>query len=49
LPTQARQEEQQLKLKMTDAERSIQDDPTVQSLKQEFGARLVEDSVQPLQ
>ncbi|HMB61147.1 MAG TPA: DNA polymerase III subunit gamma/tau, partial [Xanthomonadales bacterium] len=49
LPTQARKEEQQLKLKMTDAERAILDDPTVQSLKQEFGARLVEDSVQPLQ
>jgi DNA polymerase-3 subunit gamma/tau len=35
--------------KLSDAERAIEQDPTVQELKQRFGAQLIEDSVQPLQ
>ncbi len=49
LRTAAKLEEQQLHTKLSDAERAINEDPTVQSLKQEFGARIVEDSIQPLQ
>jgi len=49
LPTAARLEEQQVHTKLSDAERAINEDPTVQSLKEQFGARIVEDSIQPLQ
>ncbi len=35
--------------KMTDAERSIDEDPTVQELKNRFGAKVIPDSIQPLQ
>lgn len=35
--------------KMTDAERSIDEDSTVQELKSRFGAKVVPDSIQPLQ
>jgi len=49
LPTAAKLEEQQLHTKLSDAERAINEDPTVQSLKEQFGARIVEDSIQPLQ
>ena len=48
-PTTARLEEQELHRRMTDAERSIDEDPVVKTLKERFGARIVEDSIQPLQ
>jgi len=34
---------------MSEAERAINDDPTVKALKEQLGARIVEDSIQPLQ
>lgn len=34
---------------LSDAERSIEDDPTVQGLKEKLGATIVEDSIKPLQ
>jgi DNA polymerase-3 subunit gamma/tau len=49
LPTEAKLEERQLHTKLSDAERAINEDPTVKSLKEQFGARIVEDSIQPLQ
>ncbi len=49
LPTAAKLEEQQLHTKLSDAERAIDEDPTVRALKDQFGARIVEDSIQPLQ
>lgn len=33
----------------SDAERAIQDDPTVQEIKDKFGAQIVPDTIQPLQ
>jgi len=48
-PTTARLEEQELRRRMTDAERSISEDPVVKTLQERFGARIVEDSIQPLQ
>ena len=48
-PTAARLEEQESLKRTTDAERSISDDPVVKTLKERFGARIVEDSIQPLQ
>jgi DNA polymerase-3 subunit gamma/tau len=41
--------EQATQQKMSEAERSIEQDPTVRVLKERFGAEVVEDSVQPLQ
>lgn len=35
--------------RMSDAERSIEDDPTVQEIRKEFGAKIVPDSIQPIQ
>jgi DNA polymerase-3 subunit gamma/tau len=35
--------------KQNDAERAIEDDPTVQALKEKLGATIVEDSIQALQ
>lgn len=49
LRTAASLEEQRLRTKMTDAERSIERDPTVRALKREMGAHVVGDSIQPLQ
>jgi hypothetical protein len=34
---------------MSEAEKAINDDPTIKSLKEQMGAKLVEDSIQPLQ
>ena len=34
---------------MNEAQRAINDDPTVKALKEQLGARIVEDSIQPLQ
>jgi DNA polymerase-3 subunit gamma/tau len=42
-------EEQAQVRQLSDAERAISDDPTVQSLKERFGARILNDSIQPLQ
>ena len=49
LQTAAALEEQKLRQSMSEAEKAINDDPTVKSLKEQMGARLVEDSIQPLQ
>lgn len=49
LPTAAKLEEQQLHSSRSDAERAITEDPTVQSLKDQFSARILKDSIQPLQ
>ncbi len=35
--------------RMTDAERAIDEDSTVQDIKKKFGAKIVPDSIQPLQ
>jgi hypothetical protein len=34
---------------MSEAEKAINEDPTVKALKEQLGARIVEDSIQPLQ
>ncbi len=47
--TQAKLDEQRSNVKMTDAKRAINEDPLVKSLKERFGARVVENSIQPLQ
>jgi DNA polymerase-3 subunit gamma/tau len=49
LHTQAKLDEQQLNIRMTDAERAINEDPVIKSLKERFGARIIENSIQPLQ
>lgn len=41
--------EQGRQKKLSDAEQSIEDDPTVQALKEKLGATIVEDSIKPLQ
>jgi len=35
--------------RMSEAERAIDEDPTVQAIKKQFGAKIVPDSIQPLQ
>lgn len=35
--------------RMSEAERAIDDDPTVQEIKEKFGAKIIPDSIQPLQ
>ncbi len=35
--------------RMSEAERAIEEDPTVQQIKKEFGAKIVSDSIQPIQ
>jgi len=37
------------KSRMSEAERAIDEDPTVQDIKKKFGAKIVPDSIQPLQ
>ena len=49
LQTAAALEEQKLRQSMTEAEKAINDDPTVKALKEQMGAKVVEDSIQPLQ
>jgi DNA polymerase-3 subunit gamma/tau len=49
LPTLARLEALQLRTRLSDAERAIQDDPVVQALKEQLGARIIDESIQPLQ
>lgn len=47
--TPAVAEEQTQIRQLNDAERAIDEDPTIQSLKDRFGARILNDSIQPLQ
>ncbi|MDX1381692.1 MAG: DNA polymerase III subunit gamma/tau C-terminal domain-containing protein, partial [Xanthomonadales bacterium] len=49
LRTAAALEQQQVSRSRSEAERAIRDDPTVRALQEQMGARLVEDSIQPLQ
>lgn len=49
LRTAAALEDQKMRDHMSEAEKSINDDPTVKSLKEQLGAKVVEDSIQPLQ
>ena len=35
--------------RMSEAERAIEDDATVQAIKEKFGAKVVPDSIRPLQ
>ena len=49
LQTAAALDEQRVRDSMSEAEKAINDDPTVKSLKEQMGALLVEDSIQPLQ
>jgi DNA polymerase-3 subunit gamma/tau len=42
-------DEQKIRQGMSEAEKAINDDPTVRALKEQLGAHIVEDSIQPLQ
>ena len=47
--TAAAREQQQIHQNMSEAEKAIQDDPTVRDLKDRMGARIVDDTIQPIQ
>jgi DNA polymerase-3 subunit gamma/tau len=47
--TAAALDEQKTRQNMSEAEKAIDNDPTVKALKEELGAHIVEDSIQPLQ
>ena len=47
--TAAALEEQRSRQNMSEAARSIREDPTVKSLQEQMGASVVDDSIQPLQ
>jgi len=47
--TAAALDEQKTRQNMSEAEKAINDDPTVKALKEQLGAHIVEDSIQPLQ
>ena len=49
LRTAAAKEQQQIHQNMSEAEKAIQDDPTVKDLKDKMGARIVDDTIQPIQ
>jgi DNA polymerase III subunit gamma/tau len=49
LLTAAALERQQVSHNRSEAEKSIQDDPTVRALQEQMGAQLLDDSIQPLQ
>jgi DNA polymerase-3 subunit gamma/tau len=49
LQTAAVLEQKKVRDSMSEAEKAINDDPTIKSLKEQMGAKLVEDSIQPLQ
>ena len=49
LQTAAALEAQKVRNTMSEAERAIEDDPTVRELREQMGAKLVEDSIQPIQ
>jgi len=42
-------EQSRLRTQLTEAERSIDEDPTVSALKKNLGAKVIEDSIQPVQ
>jgi len=42
-------DDQKMRQGMSEAEKAINDDPTVKALKEQLGAHIVEDSIQPLQ
>lgn len=49
LLTAAAIEQSRMRTQLTEAERSIDEDPTVRALKKNLGAQIVEDSIQPVQ
>jgi len=49
LTTVAAIEQSRLRTQLSEAERSIDEDPTVCALKKNLGARIIEDSIQPVQ
>lgn len=49
LQTAAAAEQQQVHQEMSEAEKAINEDPTVQALKDKMGARIIDDSIQPIQ
>ncbi len=49
LHTAAAVEQSRRRTQLTEAERSIGEDPTVSALKKNLGAQIIEDSIQPLQ
>lgn len=49
LQTAAAVEQQQIHQEMSEAEKAINEDPTVQTLKDKMGARIIDDSIQPIQ
>ena len=49
LRTAAAKEQAQIHQNQSEAEKAIQEDPTVKDLKDKMGARIVDDSIQPIQ
>jgi DNA polymerase-3 subunit gamma/tau len=49
LHTLAAIEQSRMRTQLSEAERSIDEDPTVRALKKNFAAKVIEDSIQPLQ
>jgi len=49
LLTAAALEQQRVHRNRSEAEKAIRDDPTVRALQDEMGAKLLDDSIQPLQ
>ncbi|MGD8680425.1 MAG: DNA polymerase III subunit gamma/tau [Lysobacterales bacterium] len=49
LMTAAAMEERHVRMTMSEAEKAINDDPTVKALQERMGAKVVDDSIQPLQ
>ncbi len=49
LHTVAAIEQSRMRTQLTEAERSINEDPTVRALKKNLGAQIIEDSIQPVQ
>jgi DNA polymerase-3 subunit gamma/tau len=49
LQTAAAAEQQQIHQEMNEAEKAINEDPTVQALKDKMGARIIDDTIQPIQ
>ena len=49
LQTAAEADHRRAQQTMSEAERSIKEDPTVKDLKERMGARIIDDSIQPIQ
>jgi DNA polymerase-3 subunit gamma/tau len=49
LLTAAAIEQSRMRTQLTEAERSIDEDPTIRALKKNLGAQVIEDSIQPVQ